>query len=90
MNNWYLKMAISLEKFVMNFYKSFGMSEVSKNLTKKLKQLKNQGILKTLSDSADVELQLLDMRIFENKTYILAGAVNTPHTPQMYYGIGKF
>ncbi|XP_061388320.1 nuclear pore complex protein Nup133 [Musca vetustissima] len=38
-------------------------------------------------DSAYVDLHLLDMRIYENKTYILAGAINTPHTPQMYYGI---
>ncbi|XP_037820765.1 nuclear pore complex protein Nup133 [Lucilia sericata] len=38
-------------------------------------------------DSLNVDLQLLDMHIFEGKTYVLAGAVNTTQTPQMYYGM---
>lgn len=79
----------SYVKFVMTFYKSSGMSEVC--LIKILQQ-KNRllnSLYSLFLDSADVNLQLLDMRIFENKTYILAGAVNSPHTPQMYYGIGR-
>lgn len=73
----------------MTFYKSSGMSEVC--LIKILQQMNH--LINSLSslflDSTDVNLQLLDMRIFENKTYILAGAVNSTHTPQMYYGIGR-
>lgn len=73
----------------MTFYKSSGMSEVC--LIKILQQKKYllNSLYSLFLDSADVNLQLLDMRIYENKTYILAGAVNSPHTPQMYYGIGR-
>ena len=41
------------------------------------------------TDSINVELQLLDMHIFEGKTYVLAGAVNTTQNPQMYYAMSK-
>ncbi|KAL9894750.1 LOW QUALITY PROTEIN: nuclear pore complex protein Nup133 [Glossina fuscipes fuscipes] len=40
-----------------------------------------------IRDSVDVSLHLLDMHIHDNKWYVLAGAVNSAHTPQIYYAI---
>lgn len=37
----------------------------------------------------DIELHLLDIHVNDGKLYILSGAVNTMHTPQMHYGICK-
>lgn len=41
------------------------------------------------ADAAEVSIHLLDMKMFLNKLYILAGAANAAHAPQMYYSIGK-
>ncbi|XP_067617960.1 nuclear pore complex protein Nup133 [Eurosta solidaginis] len=38
-------------------------------------------------DNLDINLHLLDMHICDGKIYILGGAVNTAHAPQIHYGI---
>lgn len=40
-------------------------------------------------DPMEVSVHLLDMKMFLNKIYILVGAANASHAPQMYYSIGN-
>ncbi|XP_054725254.1 nuclear pore complex protein Nup133 [Anastrepha obliqua] len=40
-----------------------------------------------IRDSPDINLNLLDMHICDGKIYVLAGAVNTAHAPQIHYGV---
>nr|ABL84948.1 Nup133 [Drosophila simulans] len=39
------------------------------------------------ADSVEVDLHLLDFHVVKNKAYILAGAVNPAHAPQMCYAL---
>ncbi|XP_022210631.2 nuclear pore complex protein Nup133 [Drosophila obscura] len=39
------------------------------------------------TDNVELELQLLDFHIVDEKAYILAGAVNAAHAPQMCYAV---
>jgi len=41
------------------------------------------------ADSLEIDLHLLDFHVVKNKAYILAGAVNAAHAPQMCYALGK-
>ncbi|XP_017488987.1 PREDICTED: nuclear pore complex protein Nup133 isoform X2 [Rhagoletis zephyria] len=38
-------------------------------------------------DSLDINLHLLDMHICDGKIYVLGGAVNTAHAPQIHYAV---
>ncbi|XP_011189128.2 nuclear pore complex protein Nup133 [Zeugodacus cucurbitae] len=38
-------------------------------------------------DNLDINLHLLDMHINNGKIYVLGGAVNTAHAPQIHYGV---
>ncbi|XP_017082758.1 nuclear pore complex protein Nup133 [Drosophila eugracilis] len=39
------------------------------------------------ADNVEIELHLLDFHLVKNKAYILAGAVNAAHAPQMCYAL---
>nr|ABL84944.1 Nup133 [Drosophila melanogaster] len=39
------------------------------------------------ADSLEIDLHLLDFHVVKNKAYILAGAVNAAHAPQMCYAL---
>ncbi|KAH8278396.1 hypothetical protein KR018_002289 [Drosophila ironensis] len=39
------------------------------------------------ADNLEIDLHLLDFHVVKKKSYILAGAVNSAHAPQMCYGI---
>lgn len=41
------------------------------------------------NDNVEVDLHFLDFHVVRGYSYILVGAVNQAHTPQMYYSIGK-
>ncbi|XP_033243531.1 nuclear pore complex protein Nup133-like [Drosophila miranda] len=43
--------------------------------------------LRTPADNVEIELHLLDFHIVDDKAYILAGAVNAAHAPQMCYAV---
>ncbi|XP_004536057.1 nuclear pore complex protein Nup133 [Ceratitis capitata] len=38
-------------------------------------------------DNLDISLHLLDMQISDGKIFVLGGAVNTVHAPQIHYGV---
>ncbi|XP_030369788.1 nuclear pore complex protein Nup133 [Scaptodrosophila lebanonensis] len=38
-------------------------------------------------DNVEIEMHLLDFHVFKGKAYILAGAVNAAHAPQMCYAV---
>jgi len=41
------------------------------------------------ADNVEIDLYLLDFHLVKNKAYILVGAVNAAHAPQMCYALGK-
>lgn len=41
------------------------------------------------NDNVEVDLHFMDFHVVRGNYYILVGAVNPAHTPQMYYAIGK-
>lgn len=41
------------------------------------------------NDNVEVDMHFLDFHVVRGYSYILVGAVNQSHTPQMYYAISK-
>lgn len=74
------------DEFQQKFWNIRGI--ISKNLKKKIFNYFNYTLI-LFTDSINLDLQLLDMHIYEGKTYVLAGAVNTTQNPQMYYAMSK-
>lgn len=41
------------------------------------------------NDNVDIEMHFMDFQLYKGDYYMLVGAVNQAHTPQMYYAIGQ-